>query len=217
MENIKNKIAQKDFVESLFNELSKLPFGSLPKSELELLIFHSIIEAFGGYNQLNKNKLFLQRELKMSKTKFNNKVLEAQLRYDKLAEPEEILEEYIFRKNVSELRFEGYYLSFYISDPLKRDILKTIIDSLEVMNDTSFNPNIVKIHSKDLLFLLTKSLDIKDLGEIQKIIEKECNPKMSFSLVENLNVESIFSASLVSNPIDSAEKLFGLIKQALKK
>ena len=215
----KNKLVEKDFVDSLFIELSKLPFGSLPKSELELVIFHSIIKAHGGYDKLNENRLFFQKELKLSKTKFNNKVLEAQLRYDKLVEPKEILNDYIFNKDVSELRFDGKYLSFYISDPLKRDILKTYFDSLEFLNDSSFNPNIVKIHYRDLLILVAQSLDDSEVRVIQQVIEKECalKPKASFSLVGNLHVDSVFSASLVSAPISSAKDLFSIIKKALGK
>ena len=47
IENIDNR----KFVQKLFLELSKLPFGSLPKIELELVILHSIIEANGGYEK----------------------------------------------------------------------------------------------------------------------------------------------------------------------
>jgi hypothetical protein len=50
IENIDNR----KFVQKLFLELSKLPFGSLPKIELELVILHSIIEANGGYEKLNE-------------------------------------------------------------------------------------------------------------------------------------------------------------------
>lgn len=218
MEKIKNKLKEKDFVNSLFNELSKLPFGSLPKSELELVIFHSMIDAFGGYEELNKNRLLFQRELKISKTKFNNKVLEAQLRYEKPAEPEKIFNDYIFKKSVSELRFEGKYLSFYISDPLKRDILKTFIDSLQILNDTSFNQNIIKIHSKDFLIIVAKSMGDNKAKKIEQAIKTECNlkPNASFSLVGNMNIESVFSASLVKNPLRSAENLFGILKKVLK-
>lgn len=72
MENLFSKLNKEKFTTNLFIEISKLPFGSLPKVELELVILHSIIEAYGGYNQLNKNSLFIQRELMLSQTKFKN-------------------------------------------------------------------------------------------------------------------------------------------------
>lgn len=219
MENIKNKLDQEDFVESLFNELSKLPFGSLPKSELELVIFHSIIKAFGGYEELNKNSLFIQRELMLSQTKFKNKVLEAQLRFDtSKIEPIEFFKELILLKDFSDLIFEDNYLIIYQSNLFKRDILKTYLDSIQVLNDASFNNSIIKIHSKGLLKILPKIIDENDLlKKIETQISDACklNANNSFSLVGSINLDSVFSAKLSMDPLKSAKELLSTIRGVL--
>lgn len=164
MEEIIKHIDKNKFIDSLFNELSKLPFGSLPKSELELTILHSIIESNGGYENLIHNSLSIQKSLKLSQTKFKNKVLEAQLRFDKSClSPEEYLRKSILEINVDELIIEEKYLVLYISNPLLLDNIKTYFDSKQIINDTSFNKNIVKIENKGLLKILIYILNDKQI------------------------------------------------------
>ncbi|MBP6756260.1 MAG: hypothetical protein KA210_08935 [Bacteroidia bacterium] len=217
MENIKNKIIPKDFVDSLFNELSKLPFGSLPKTELELVILHSMIDSYGGYDRLNKNLLFFQKELKLSKTKFNNKVLEAQLRFDtSQIEPVTFFIDLLFKKDISDLIFEDNYLIIYISNPFKRDVIKTYLNSIEILNDESFNNSIIKIHSKGLLKILSKNLNESDLTKIESKIISACQLKhnASFNLIGNINLDSVFSLDFSLDPLKSAKQLIDIIRNS---
>lgn len=118
MLEIIKKIDKVKFAESILDQLSKLPFGSIPKTELELAILHSIIESNGGYNDLNSNSLYLQRALKLSQTKFKNKILEAQLRFDKTnTKVEDYFKNCILQTSVDELIIEEKYLILYISNP----------------------------------------------------------------------------------------------------
>lgn len=216
MENLFSKLNKEKFTDNLLREISKLPFGSLPKAELELAILHSIIEAYGGYDELNKNSLFIQRELMLSQTKFKNKVLEAQLRFDtSRTEPVEFFNEIIFQKEFSDLIFEENYLIIYLSNPFKRDTLKTYLDSIEVLNDASFNNGVIKIHSKGLLKILPKIIDEEDLLtkiETQIIDACKLTTNNSFSLVGSINLESVFSANLSMDPLKSAKKLLSTIR-----
>ncbi len=218
MENLFLKLDKEKFTGNLLREISKLPFGSLPKAELELAILHSIIEAYGGYDELNKNSLFIQRELMLTQTKFKNKVLEAQLRFDtSRIEPVEFFKEIIFLKEFSDLLFEENYLLIYLSNPFKRDTLKTYLDSIEVLNDASFNNGIIRIHSKGVLKILSKTLNKSELTKIESKIIKACEIKdnASFSLVGNMNLDSVFSVDLSFDPFKSAKTLLSIIRGAL--
>lgn len=215
MEEITKHIDKNKFIDSLFNELTKLPFGSLPKSELELAILHSIIESNGGYENLSHNSLSLQKSLKLSQTKFKNKVLEAQLRFDKSCiSPEDYLRKSILEINVDELIIEEKYFVLYISNPLLLDNIKTYFDSKQIINDTSFNKNIVKIENKGLLKILIDILNDKQIKKIEDKFKEEQNLKnINFSLINKLRIESIFSVSI--DPLESVEKFIGFIRKTL--
>lgn len=209
------KLDEKEFVKNLFHEISKLPFGSLPKTELELIILHSIIQSNGGYENLNNNSFALQRALKLSQTKFKNKILEAQLRFDKTnIKVEDYLKNRILETSVDELIIEEKYLVLYISNPLLLDNIKTYFDSKQIINDTSFNKNIVKIENKGLLKILIDILDIKQLKKIEDKFKEEQDLKnINFSLVNKLRIERIFSVSI--DPLESVGKFIGFIRKTL--
>jgi hypothetical protein len=215
MNNLFENLNNEKFIKNLFFELSKLPFGSLPKTELELVILHSIIEAHGGYEKLNEISPQLQRSLRLSQTKFKNKVLEAQLRFDQTEiEPKQFIKEIILKKDFSEIIFHEKYLIIYISNPLHLDIIKTFFDSSEILNDTSFNKNVLKIHTKGLLKILTKVLDENQLKILECELRKntELNKK-TFSLIENINIESIFSANI--DPFQTIDKFISYVRSCL--
>ena len=209
------KLDEKEFVKNLFHEISRLPFGSLPKTELELIILHSIIQSNGGYENLNNNSFALQRALKLSQTKFKNKILEAQLRFDKTnIKVEDYLKNRILETSVDELIIEEKYLVLYISNPLLLDNIKTYFDSKQIINDTSFNKNIVKIENKGLLKILIDILDIKQLKKIEDKFKEEQDLKnINCSLVNKLRIESIFSVSI--DPLESVGKFIGFIRKTL--
>lgn len=215
MLEIIKKIDKVKFAESILDQLSKLPFGSIPKTELELVILHSIIESNGGYNDLNSNSLFLQRALKLSQTKFKNKILEAQLRFDKTnTKVEDYLKDCILQTSVDELIIEEKYLILYISNPLLLDNIKTYFDSKQIINDTSFNKNIIKIETRGLLKILIDILNDKQLKKIEDKLKEEQNLKnINFSLINKLRIESIFSVSI--DPLESVVKFIGFIRKTL--
>jgi hypothetical protein len=210
MNDLLSKLDKEKFTTNLFNEISKLPFGSLPKVELELLVLHSIIEAQGGYEKLNEFGSELQRSLKLSQTKFKNKILEAQLRYDNQENKvEDYLRKNLLKNDLSELQFDqNENLVLYIANPLLLDLLKVYFDSNEIINDSSFNKSILSIERKGLLRILTKILDRKELENIEKEFKKLNKSKDgSFSLIGNVNIESIFSAEISLDPFKSAKDL----------
>jgi hypothetical protein len=218
MNNLTNNLNEKKFVGNLFNELSKLPFGSLPKIELELVILHSIIEAHGGYDKLNEFGPELQRSLKLSQIKFKNKILEAQLRFDNQENKvKDYLRKTLIKDDLSELKFDqNDNLILYIANPLLLDMLKAFFDANEIINDSSFNKSILSIERKGLLRILIKILDKYQIEILEKEFEKQVKVKgTSFSLIGNVNIESIFSAEFSLDPFKSAKELILKVRNIL--
>ena len=66
------------FSERILTELDKVPFGSLQKVELELVILDAIIkslEPIDSYSNLEKHFNHLQSLLKLTQTQLKNKIL----------------------------------------------------------------------------------------------------------------------------------------------
>lgn len=217
MESLFEKLNTEKFVKNIITELKKLPFGNLPKSELELIIFHSIIESLGGYDNINQNSLFIQRELKISQATFQKKVLDSQLRYDKnIKSPKEILIDYLFKKDISDLVFKDEYLILYVSNPLNKDTLKSFLNSNEIINDSSFNNNILKLHSKDIIKLITLITDNEtQIKEFEREIQKKVDLKenVTFSLINNLDIEKLFSLEFSLFPFKSVKQIVEIIRK----
>jgi len=152
----------------------------------------------------------------MTQTKFKNKLLDSQLRFDKSEfNPKETIKKYLLFEDISKLKLIDDYLILYITNPLKKEILKSYIDSLEILNDTSFNTNIFKIHLIDILKLYNL---IDNNKERKKLFEDKvksiCKLKENkdFSLINNINIESIFSTEFSLDPLKSARKLIEVIR-----
>lgn len=130
-------------------------------------------------------------------------------------EPIGFFKDLILHKDFSDLIFEDNYLIIYESNLFKTDILKTYLDSIQVLNDASFNNSIIKIHSKGLLKILPKIIaEIDLLKKIETQITDACKLKVnnSFSLVHSVNLESIFSADISLDPLKSAKNLLNTIR-----
>ena len=174
-ELIKN---EKQFVDKLFKELEKLPFGALPKTELELVILHSMIVSMGnkdesGYDKVKDNFVELRNVLKLSKVQLQNKILNAQLRYDKPLNESDIIN-LIFRR-IKEKKYasRNNQLIIQVFNPMHCDNIKTYLETQDVIIDTSFSNNILKIDDKSILYLLGKYFkNNKEIEEFQTNIKK---------------------------------------------
>jgi hypothetical protein len=152
------------FVERIFNEIQKLPFGSLPKNELELLILDAIIrsiEPLHPYTNIEKHFNELKTTLKLSQTQLRNKILAAQLRYDKITDldVERSILTALANKNYT---IENSYIVIPIFNPLLNDQVKSYFEVKHIITDTSFNKSIVKINLNGLIQFLLHSDTINE-------------------------------------------------------
>ncbi|MBP6091387.1 MAG: hypothetical protein KA521_09045 [Crocinitomicaceae bacterium] len=157
-----NLTNHKEFSLRIFNELRKLPFGSLPKAELELLILDALIRSIDPletdpYSQIEKHFNLLKAELKLSQTQLKNKLLSVQLRYDVKSDKD--VEVFILEsiKNGNYL-VENNLIVLSIFNPLLNDQAKSYFETKGIVSDTSFNKSILKISLNGFIQFL-KSLD----------------------------------------------------------
>ncbi len=191
------------FAESILGEIQKLPFGSLPKKELELVILHSLIISLEDKNKncyegVNNHFSDLMIGLKLSQTQLRNKILDAQLRFDSCEEID--VENNILHSIVEgKCSIEDKYIVFSIFNPLLFELTKSYFERRNIISDTSFGKTIFKINLKGFIFFINqlnnitnqKKVELNDfLNEAQKeglinISSKETN-KSTLDNIESL-------------------------------
>lgn len=170
-----NKIkAENDFATRIINEIQKLPFGSLPKNELELLILDAIIrtiEPIESYSKIDKHFNQLKNELKLTSAQLKNKILAAQLRFDSISEKD--VENYILKSILSgQYSIDGGYIVILIFNPLLNDLAKSYFETIQIITDTSFNKSILKINLNGFIKFLFKAdgIDEKQTQNINELL-----------------------------------------------
>lgn len=205
------------FTESILEQIQKLPFGSLPKKELELVILHSLVISLedknkNPYEGVNNHFSDLMIGLKISQTQLRNKILDAQLRFDSCDEinvENNILHSIIEGK----CSIEDKYLVFSIFNPLLFELTKSYFERRNIISDTSFGKTIFKINLKGFLLFINQLNTITnqkkvELDDILKEAQKEglINVSSKESNKSTLdNIESIISIG--NNLTDIISKL----------
>lgn len=207
----------KEFTLRIFNELRKLPFGSLPKTELELLILDAIIRSIepkekDPYSKIEKHFNLLKAELKLSQTQLKNKLLAVQLRYDIKSDKD--VEVFILEsiKNGNYL-VENNFIVLSIFNPLLNDQAKSYFETRGILSDTSFNKSILKISLNGLIHFL-KSLDRiseskkNELEQILNQAHKDGLIQITTQEIKKSNIEKFESFTVIGdNIITIIEKL----------
>ena len=208
------------FSERILSEIQKMPFGSLPKIELELVILDALIrslEPVDSYSNIEKHFSFLQKNLKLTQTQLKNKILAAQLRFDNKSEID--VENYILASIVNEkYSIENNYIVITIFNPLINDLAKSYFETRGIILDTSFNKNLLKINLKGFIqfvFKLDRLTDSskKELIEILNNAKVEGILNFSKDIPKKSILERIESITISSsNIITIVEKLSSFLK-----
>jgi hypothetical protein len=202
------------FARSIFGELDKLPFGSLPKVELELVILDAIvrsIEPNDPYAHIEKHFNTLKTKLKLSQTQLKNKILAAQLRFD--TKTDEDVEHYIINCiSTNNFAVEGNNLIISIFNPLLNDIAKSYLETKNIVSDSSFNKSLLKINLNGLFKIIGhhESLTDENAHQIELLIrDAQENGLLSVKIDEQKNsLEKFeFILSLGNNVSEFLSKL----------
>jgi hypothetical protein len=163
------------FSERILTELDKVPFGSLQKVELELVILDAIIkslEPIDSYSNLEKHFNHLQSLLKLTQTQLKNKILAAQLRFD--PKTDEDVENFILKSILDgNYSIDVNYVVISILNPLLNDRAKSYFEIRNIISDTSFNKSILKINLQGFIQFLYQlnNLPIQKKSELKQILE----------------------------------------------
>lgn len=160
--NIFSEIKDKErFFDLMIGEISKLPFGSVPKKEIEAIILHALISSIEStendpYSKIGKHIPKLMLGLKISQTQLKNKILECQLRYNSYST--EQIEELIYNQILEKQYFiENNSIHLTISNPLVLELTKNYFENKSLLNDISFSRTTLKLNTTAFIRFILES------------------------------------------------------------
>lgn len=183
LQNIINKADQSFSKEFLEHYLSG-SFGSMSKSETEILIFHLLSKHFDISSNYEISNL-----LKISETKVKNLTLNAHLRYPRQSGDE------IVRETLVDIakKFSAIYdeqngeVKIHIQSSVQKREMINAINKLGSFADYGLNNEILKIRINTLFSLFEKFLDKEKFKDTVQIYlkDKKLNEKQFFDALNN--------------------------------
>ena len=183
LQNIINKADQSFSKEFLEHYLSG-SFGSMSKSETEILIFHLLSKHFEISSNYEISNL-----LKISETKVKNLTLNAHLRYPRQSGDEIVRETLVdIAKKISAIYDEqNGEVKIHIQSSVQKREMINAINNLGSFADYGLNNEILKIRINILFSLFEKFLDKEKFkATVQAYLkDKELNEKQFFDALNN--------------------------------
>jgi len=205
------------FAEGFLNRFLAYGFGTLPKREIEILIFHLLYHRSHLFKDLSNYDI--ANQLKISERRVKSFKAEASLKYQQV-------EHLAALKDIARLFFEyhkahpvmeGDMIQFVLEDPVLKREFEHAVKNLGYFVDYSFNKEIVKVKTEVFLEIFVTNFDsieekfidtikenAKNEKEYQKIISKTLplNKRIEMFLANNQNKIALVSNILsLFNPL----------------
>ncbi len=183
MSGINYQAVGKDLVESLKGK----PYGSIPKKELDLLLF-SILYNNGYYN--GKSNYEISLELMISEVRLDNLLYDMKLRQPKENSEESVINQIrVVLQNVS-YNVKTDKIILIVNNLFIKNHISSKLKSLGVIHDYSFNKNLIILDKNAFIVLLTIYTDEEKQQKILEEFGKEeenMNKDFAKLLSEELN------------------------------
>jgi hypothetical protein len=158
------------FFDSLFGELNKYPFGSMPKRDLDCLLLHLMRES-GMISGASRN---MANSLGINEQRLRGYILDGRYKYgeDKKAENIQIIIEGMKTGNIRLGNENGTY-TFMLDDPIQRDDFSQALKDIGSFGDISLNHDLVKVKDYALFaFLLANRREETQDGLYKALSDK---------------------------------------------
>lgn len=148
---------KEDLLTEFFEFYTAPAFGARSKSEIDLKVF----ELLGKCGYIDDDYYKVSRKLKITPTRAKNLILNDKLRRESGNYDEkfiDLLKNLKFKISVN----SNEIILLYVPDILFRKHIKAILKQKEIIWDSSFNSEIVKIRLDDFLDIVYEKLKFKD-------------------------------------------------------
>ena len=152
------------FFDQFMDEFMKYPFGSMPKRDLECLIF-SLFEKNGFVKGSNiREKSY---KLGINYTRYNSYLTDSNVKFGQERNVEKSVKEILNKlKDKNDVTYEDGVFIFSEENPVIRDDFIQAMKDSGFYTDTSFNKEIVKVKAVALLEFITNSKNVPELTDL---------------------------------------------------
>jgi hypothetical protein len=163
------------FGESMLESLRQVPFGALPKAELELALFRGLVDA--GIVDPAAATFDLARALEITPTRVRGLVY----RYRLMNQGDEADTLADVVRALGKTRFEltGETITFGVEDPYLRDSLAAALKQRGIFADTSFNPETVRLSLTAFVDFVDSRLSDDDRRRILAALTHDTHVELS--------------------------------------
>ena len=162
-------------LEKILTQYLDPAFGTLPKREIDLLIFE-VLQDLGFVN--DKPEIYsLISELKISRSKARSLLYDRELRKYNESELDGLVKKELSKLIVSK---DGEEFKIELDSQLVSDHLRSKVKKLGYLSDGSFSPSIVKLCLRAITALIESYLSKSEQEKITKTLIKAGAPDKSF-------------------------------------
>lgn len=166
-----NQGAKSKFYDTMLAELSKVPFGTYTKKDLECLMLHAFFEA--GIVKTRKTRE-LANLLELNEQRVKSVLLDIRYKFQPdsmAANIDKVISEVLLAKP-SKLVHENGNFVFALEDPVLKLDFEQAMKDLGYYSDTSFNKEIVKVRDFALVaFLFRRNNNDNTFADLQAMIK----------------------------------------------
>lgn len=200
------KIYEQKFLDQIETHYFRQNFGTLTKSEFELLVFEYFLNKEGGdiYGKTDNDYYALSMKLGISDSKFNNLYRKYILRTQDLSDKNSSKWQIKFIESLNSLKYdeEAHRFKLPIRDPnLKSDFVH-FIEKEDWFDEGCLNRKVLVLQPDCLLHIISKLSDI-DISEIY-------NEKAKTEILEEINPELKLKKEFRNASINKLARWLGL-------
>ncbi|NEM90103.1 hypothetical protein [Galbitalea soli] len=164
-----NQTQVREFGEVVLSGLRSTTFGSVPKAELELLLFRAMIDA--GILSMTSPVFDLARQLEITPSRVRSLIY----RYRLQTQPDDdaVLAEIAGALGRSRFELTEQRIVFGIEDPYLRDSLGALLKQQGIFADTSFNPETVSLGIGAFVDFVSARFDTDDRVRILRALHHD--------------------------------------------
>lgn len=147
------------FSEEFLSRFLSPGFGTMPKREIEILIFHLLLHKTNVFK--GKSNYEISNELKISESKVKSYKIEASLKYQQMVHQDALVEiaGLFFEYNKSKPSLEGDTIVFALEDPVLKREFEHAVKELGYFVDYSFHREIIKVKAPIFLEIFVQNFE----------------------------------------------------------
>ena len=157
----------KDSLKKLIGDYIKPAFGSLPKREIDLLMFGLLLEV--GVVSKESSMFELMKDLRITRAKAQSLVYDLQVRSGERT-PDDLDKETKATLGKAKVSKDGGYFVVEIEDPLLQGHIRERVRKLGHVSDTSFNSSIIRLSLAAFSELASVLLNVDEQEAVRKAL-----------------------------------------------